>query len=86
MANGTVKWFNDAKGFGFLGKEINYYAPTSVFVLLTYLANHIYSIGANLSKFVLAATMCGLEINSGHLTMENQLDIAYRITKVATES
>lgn len=71
------------KGFGILGKGINYYAPNAIFLLLRYLVNRRLKDKEFIKGLEKAATQCGEVFNNGNLAMSNEIQIA---TMIAMEN
>jgi hypothetical protein len=69
----------DTKGFGLLGRGIDYYAPNSVFLLLKYLAKRRFEDKNYITNLAQAAIQCGQVFYSGRLTVINQSQVALYI-------
>ena len=80
-----VQFVCNGKGFGLLSRGVGYYSPTSVVVLLRYLAMKRADDGEYLATVARAAAMCGDAHLSGQLTMGNQLQIATMISVASGE-
>src|SRR5262249_45723584 len=69
----------NTKGFGLFSSGIGYYSPTSVFVLLRYLAMKHAADEEYLTKLAESAKLCGASHLNRHLSMTNQTQIAFTI-------
>ena len=66
-----------AKGFGFLGRGLGYYAPSSISVLLMYLGQRNLDDEKYLTGLAQAATLLGQAQLGGRLGLRNQNEVAW---------
>lgn len=72
------------KGFGILGRGVNYYAPQSVLVLFTHLSTARAANDAYRRGLAEAASLCGQCFVEGKVTTSSQPTLALRIAEQAT--
>lgn len=77
--NGKLNFQFNAKGFGLLAREMEYYAPNSVLVLLRYLVKKRINDRDFISRLSRSVENCGKAYYSGQLSVLTQHQIALMI-------
>lgn len=84
VADDTYQFNMQPHGFGFLGRGLGFYSPTSVVLLLQYLVELRLLDEEYLTALSLVAAMCALAIDNGHITVGSQQDVALGIAMSVT--
>jgi hypothetical protein len=83
IINNKVFFNLDSKGFGLLGRGVNYFSPISVVLFIRHLENIYssdYKFGDRLAKVV---NLCGLAHLNNRITIKSQIDLPFRIVDQA---
>ena len=75
----SLKYWQNAKGFGIFAKGIGYYAPNSIIILLRYLMKKRSNDNNFIEKLQTTCMMCSSTYNEGNIKLTNQHQVAFFI-------